>query len=320
MEITAKGEIAIKKSPEVKKRMLLKTIKSQKWLLLFVTPAVVLTFVFSYLPMFGNIIAFQDYDITLGFFKSPFVGFKHFQELFNDPHSLMVIKNTVVLSTTNLILTFPAPIILALLLNELKSMVFKRTVQTISYLPHFISWVIILGFYKELTSIDGGLINQIKMSLFGGDPVMFQAKSELFLPVVIITNIWKEIGWNTIIFLAALSGIDQQLYEAAAIDGAGRLKQAIHVTIPCILPTIMILLILSLSHIFGTNFDQVYNLINVHIQDKVDVLETYVFREGIQKARFPFATAVGLFQGAIAFVLVVISNKLSKKYTEISIW
>jgi ABC-type polysaccharide transport system permease subunit len=320
MELAAKGELAIKKAPEIKKRKLLRTINSQKWLLLFVAPAVLLTFVFSYLPMFGNIIAFQDFDIVKGFFGSPFVGFKHFKELFNDPHSLLVIRNTVVLSTSNLILTFPAPIILALLLNELRSMVFKRTVQTISYLPHFISWVIILGFYKEMTSIDGGMINDIKMWLYGGEPIMFQAKSGLFLPVVILSNVWKEIGWNTIIFLAALSGIDEGLYEAAAIDGAGKLKRAIHITIPCILPTIMILLILSLSHIFGTNFDQVYNLINVHIQDKVDVLETYVFTEGIEKARFPFATAVGLFQGVISFILVVVSNKLSKKYTEISIW
>lgn len=320
MKITANTGVVISKSKQLKKRNLLKEIESQKWLLLFVTPAIALTFVFSYLPMFGNIIAFQDFDIAIGFFKSPFVGFKHFLELFKDTHSLLVIKNTVILSTTNLVMTFPAPIILALLLNELKNMPFKRTVQTISYLPHFISWVIILGFYKELTSIDGGFINQIKVLLYGGDPVMFQANAELFLPVVVISNIWKEIGWNTIIFLAALSGIDAQLYEAAAIDGAGKLKQAIHITIPGILPTIIILLILSLSHIFGTNFDQVYNLINVHIQDKVDVLETYVFREGIQKARFPFATAVGLFQGVISFILIIITNKLSKKFTEISIW
>ncbi|WP_308638259.1 ABC transporter permease [Paenibacillus silvisoli] len=320
MELTAQPEANVKQVPGVKRRELLRTIRSQKWLLLFVTPAVVLTFVFSYLPMFGNIIAFQDYDIVKGFFGSPFVGFKHFKELFQDPHSLLVIKNTVILSTCNIIFTFPAPILLALLLNELRSMVFKRSVQTISYLPHFISWVIILGFYKEMTSIDGGLFNEIKMYLYGGEPVMFQAKAGWFLPVVVISNIWKEIGWNTIIFLAALSGIDQQLYEAAAIDGAGKLKRILHITLPGILPTIMILLILSLSHIFGTNFDQVYNLINVHIQDKVDVLETYVFTEGIEKARFPFATAVGLFQGVISFILVVVSNKLSKKFTEISIW
>jgi putative aldouronate transport system permease protein len=220
----------------------------------------------------------------------------------------------------NLVFTFPAPILLALLLNELKSMPFKRTVQTISYLPHFISWVIILGFVKQLTALDGGTINEIKIALFGGEPIMYLAKAELFLPIIVITNIWKEIGWNTIIFLAALSSIDAQLYEAAGIDGAGRLRQVFHVTLPGILPTIIILLILSLSHLFGTNFDQVYNLINVHIQDRVDVLETYVFREGIQKAKYPFAAAVGLFQGGISFILIIITNKLSKKFTEISIW
>lgn len=259
-------------------------------------------------------------DIVKGFWGSPFVGLKHFRKLFEDPHTLLVVKNTIVLSTVNLVFTFPAPIILALLLNELKSLSFKRVVQTISYLPHFISWVIILGFVKQLTALDGGTLNEIKVALFGGEPIMFLARKEFFLPTIVITNIWKELGWNTIIFLAALSGIDTQLYEAAKIDGAGRLKQTIYVTIPGIMPTVIILLILSLSHIFGTNFDQVYNLINVHIQDKVDVLETYVYREGIQKAKYPFATAVGLFQGMISFVLIVITNKLSKKFTDISIW
>lgn len=299
---------------------LIKRIKQQKWLLLFVSPAIILTLFFSYLPMFGNIIAFQDFDIADGFFGSPFVGLQNFIKLFDDPHALLVIKNTIILSLVNLVFTFPAPIILALLLNELKSMAFKRTVQTISYLPHFISWVIILGFVKQMTSLDGGTINSIKVALFGGEPIMFLAKAELFLPIIVITNVWKEIGWNTIIFLAALSGIDSQLYEAASIDGAGRLKQVYHVTLPGMLPTVIILLILSLSHIFGTNFDQVYNLINVHIQDKVDVLETYVYREGIQKAKYPFAAAVGLFQGVISFILIIVTNKLSKKFTEISIW
>lgn len=299
---------------------LIKRIKQQKWLLLFVSPAIILTLFFSYLPMFGNIIAFQDFDIADGFFGSPFVGLQNFKKLFEDPHALLVIKNTIILSLVNLVFTFPAPIILALLLNELKSMAFKKTVQTISYLPHFISWVIILGFVKQMTSLDGGTINSIKVALFGGEPIMFLAKAELFLPIIVITNVWKEIGWNTIIFLAALSGIDSQLYEAASIDGAGRLKQVYHVTLPGMLPTVIILLILSLSHIFGTNFDQVYNLINVHIQDKVDVLETYVYREGIQKAKYPFAAAVGLFQGVISFILIIVTNKLSKKFTEISIW
>lgn len=299
---------------------LIKRIKQQKWLLLFVSPAIILTLFFSYLPMFGNIIAFQDFDIADGFFGSPFVGLQNFKKLFEDPHALLVIKNTIILSLVNLVFTFPAPIILALLLNELKSMAFKKTVQTISYLPHFISWVIILGFVKQMTSLDGGTINSIKVALFGGEPIMFLAKAELFLPIIVITNVWKEIGWNTIIFLAALSGIDSQLYEAASIDGADRLKQVYHVTLPGMLPTVIILLILSLSHIFGTNFDQVYNLINVHIQDKVDVLETYVYREGIQKAKYPFAAAVGLFQGVISFILIIVTNKLSKKFTEISIW
>lgn len=303
-----------------KSNSLLKQVKEQKWLLMFVSPAILLTFTFSYLPMFGNIIAFQDFDIVKGFLSSPFVGLKHFKEIFNDPHALMAIKNTLILSSVNLVFTFPAPIILALLFNELKTMWVKRTVQTISYLPHFISWVIIAGLVKQLTALDGGTINEIKVALFGGEPVMFLAKSELFLPIIVITNIWKEVGWNTIIFLAALSSVDPQLYESAAIDGAGRLKQAIHITIPGILPTIIILLILNLGHLFGTNFDQVYNLINVHIQDKVDVLETYVFREGIQRARYPFATAVGLFQAAISFVLIAVTNKLAKKLTEISIW
>jgi putative aldouronate transport system permease protein len=308
------------KNPKTSHSKYIKRLKKQKWLLLFVTPAILLTFTFSYLPMFGNIVAFQDFDIVKGFIGSPFVGFKHFNKLFEDPHALLVIKNTLILSTVNLVFTFPAPILLALLLNELKSMPFKRTVQTISYLPHFISWVIILGFVKQLTALDGGTINEIKIALFGGEPIMYLAKAELFLPIIVITNIWKEIGWNTIIFLAALSSIDAQLYEAAGIDGAGRIRQVFHVTLPGILPTIIILLILSLSHLFGTNFDQVYNLINVHIQDRVDVLETYVFREGIQKAKYPFAAAVGLFQGGISFILIIITNKLSKKFTEISIW
>ncbi len=305
---------------QTRKNQLLKRARKQIWLLIFVAPAVILTIIFSYLPMFGNIIAFQDFNVTKGFLGSPFVGFANFKKLFEDPRSLKVIINTFILSSVNLIFTFPAPIILALMLNELKSSVFKRTVQTISYLPHFISWVIILGFVKELTAYPYGLLNDIKIALFGGEPVMFLAESEYFLPIIVITNIWKEVGWNTIIFLAALSGIDMQLYEAAAIDGAGRLRQTFHVTLPGIMPTIVILLILSISRLFGTNFDQVYNLINIHIQDEVDVLETYVYREGIQRYKYSFAAAVGLFQGAISFVLIVITNMLSKRFTEISIW
>lgn len=305
---------------QTRKNQLLKRARKQIWLLIFVAPAVILTIIFSYLPMFGNIIAFQDFNVTKGFLGSPFVGFANFKKLFEDPRSLKVIINTFILSSVNLIFTFPAPIILALMLNELKSSVFKRTVQTISYLPHFISWVIILGFVKELTAYPYGLLNDIKIALFGGEPVMFLAESEYFLPIIVITNIWKEVGWNTIIFLAALSGIDMQLYEAAAIDGAGRLRQTFHVTLPGIMPTIVILLILSISRLFGTNFDQVYNLINIHIQDEVDVLETYVYREGIQRYKYSFAAAVGLFQGAISLVLIVITNMLSKRFTEISIW
>jgi putative aldouronate transport system permease protein len=306
--------------PGAKPKQSNRRVKKRMWLLVYVTPAIILTIIFSYLPMFGNITAFQDFDITKGFLKSPFVGFMYFKKLLKDRHALLVIKNTLVLSTVNLLFTFPAPIILSLLLNELKSDRFKKTVQTITYMPHFISWVIVAGFVKQMTALDGGLINSIKIFLFGGESVMFLADERFFLPIIIITNIWKESGWNTIIFLAALSGVDPQLYEAAATDGAGRLKQALHVTLPGILPAIIILLLLRTGRIFETNFDQVYNFINIHIQDKVDVLETYVYREGIQKAKYPIAAAAGLFQGFFSFILIAVTNKLSGKFTDISIW
>jgi putative aldouronate transport system permease protein len=281
-------------------------------------PMIVYFILFNYIPMYGVVIAFKDYNIRQGILGSPWAGFKHFISFFHSFYFDRVIRNTILLNIYDLICAFPAPIILALLLNELRKEKFKRVVQTVTYLPHFISMVVICGMIVDFTSTNG-LINQI-LSAFGVKPTNLLTRPELFRTIYISSGVWQGIGWGSIIYLAALTGIDPQLYEAATIDGAGRLKQLWHITLPGIAPTIVILLILRIGSMMSVGFEKIILLYNPLTYETADVIGTYVYRKGLLEFNYSFSTAVGLFESAIGFVLLIVANKLSKKFSETSLW
>ena len=287
--------------------------------------------VFNYWPMTGLQLAFKDWTIpvgdrTGGIWGSPWATdengkldlFKHFRTLFTDPRVYPTFFNTLRIALLRLIVGFPMPIILAVVLNEVPSSRFRKTVQSISYLPHFISWVIIAGILKDLTAADS-VVQNILEKIFGHE-IDFFGNSNLFITLLIISDIWKGIGWGTIIYFAAITGIDPQLYEAAMIDGAGRVQRMFRVTLPGIVPAISINLIFSLSGITSGGFEQIYNLYNPMVYDKADILETYLFRNGIIGGDYALGTAMGLFNSVIAFALVLLANKIVKKLGGDGIW
>lgn len=286
---------------------------------LMMLPALIITFVFAYIPMPGIIMAFQEYNIFKGITGSPWVGFKHFINIIKIPALSQAVGNTVFLSVLTLLVSFPAAIILALLFNELKVGLFKKTVQTISYLPYFLSWISVIGIASTFLSIYGSL-NDFRVLILGENTerIMFLKDQNLFVPILILLTLWKEVGWNSIIYLAAISSIDVQLYEAAKIDGASRFQQAWHITLAGIKPTIIILLIFQMGNIFKSNFELVYGMQNAYIN--FDVISTIVYKRGIQQANYSMAAAVGFFEGLISFMLVFIANKIAKKTSEVYIW
>ena len=279
-----------------------------------ILPVVAYFIIFAYLPMYGVIIAFQNFRPTLGVWDSPWVGFRHFQSFLNDVYFFRLIRNTVTLSFFSILVGFPAPIIFALFLNEIKHTVFKRSVQTITYMPYFISTVIICSLIRTYSAADG-IFSQVAV-FFGGEPKNFLTISSYFLPIYVISGIWETIGWNSIIFLAALSGIDQEQYEAATIDGAGRFRRMLHVTLPNLLPTIMVLFILRMGGILNVGFEKIILLYNEGIYETADVISTYVFRRGILEMSFSFATAVGLFNSLVNVIFLVITNKICRRITQ----
>ena len=299
-------------------RPLLKTVVQQKYLILLAIPAITLVFIFNYIPMYGVIIAFKNFKLAYGIRGSEWVGFKWFVAFFTNPIWWRLMRNTFLLGFYSILFGFPAPIILALLLNEIPSQAFKRTVQTISYLPHFISTVIIVGMLKELTAMNG-LFNNL-LSLFGWEKVIFLARPEWFRTLYVGTGIWQSVGWGTIIYLAALTGIDPQLYESAISDGAGRLRMMWHIKIPSILPTTIILLILRVGRILATDFEKVLLMYNPLTYRTADIISTYVYREGLLNARYSYSAAVGLFMSVVAFVVLYGTNLLSRKLTSTSLW
>jgi len=269
--------------------------------------------------MWGLVIVFQEYRPFLGITGSDWVGLQHFRSFLPDPRFWNVVSNTIILNLYSIIFVFPAPIILALMINEIRSMKFKRTVQTISYLPWFISTVVVVSLITSILSPTTGPIGQIFRAM-GRDPINFLGRVEYYRAIFTLSNIWSTIGFGSIIFLAAISGVDQQLYEAATIDGAGRLKQLFHVTLPSIMPTIMIMLILRMGSIMDSDFERNFLLGNEATRPNADVIATFVFRQGIHQSNPSFASAVGLFNSLIALVFVWGTNKLSKKTTETSLW
>ena len=282
-----------------------------------ILPVLAFYIIFQYGPMFGLSIAFMDYTPGKGFFESPWVGLKHFDAFFHDFYFGRVLKNTVVIAVVGLIFSFPSQILLALMINKLKNKTFSRIVQSITYMPHFISIVVICSMIIMLTSRDGAIT--AFLSLFGFEKQTMLNRPDLFLPIYIISNIWQNVGWGSIIFLSALTGIDPGLYEAAKIDGAGRFRQLISVTLPGILPTIIIMFILEVGKMFNVGHEKILLLYNPITYETADVISTYVYRKGLLEANWSFSTAVGMFNSVVSFCLVYFTNRFSRR-SGTSLW
>lgn len=294
----------------------IKRMKLLYFMLLF--PAVML-FIFSYLPMYGVIISFKNFSPGLGIWDSPWNNFAHFERLFTDFLFIRALKNTIFISILKIVIAFPAPIIFAILLNEIRNQKFLKVTQSISYLPHFMSWVILSAMIIEVFSPQRGIVNFV-ITAFGGDPVNFLSSKLFFVPVLILTDIWKEIGYGAIIYLATIASIDPELYEAADMDGASRFKKMIHITLPSIMPMVIILFILRLGGILNAGFDQILNLYNPLVYEVADIIDTYVYRSGLEQFQFDYATAVGLFKNIIGIIFILGANAIIRRRSEHGIW
>ncbi|MCR8629954.1 ABC transporter permease [Paenibacillus radicis (ex Xue et al. 2023)] len=291
-----------------------KKLWTDRYLYLLALPGMAFILLFDYVPMYGIVLAFQDYNPFAGILHSDWVGFAHFERLFKHPDFWLVLRNTLVISLMNLVLFFPTPIVLALLLNEIRLKWFQRTIQTIIYLPHFVSWVVICSLTITLMNSEG-LVTQIVHAL-GFPKVQLLLDKQLFWGMITLQSIWKEAGWGTIIFLAALAGINPELYEAARVDGANRWHQMKSITIPALMNTVVVLLLLRIGHIMSLSFDQLYMMGNPMVSDVAEVFDTYVFKAGVLQGNFSFAAAVGLFKSAVGLVLILGSNFLAKKTSD----
>lgn len=294
-------------------------IKRDYELYLFLLPIVLIYLIFRYYPMYGVQIAFKDFTPSKGVWGSEWVGFQHFIDFFNSYNFWTIISNTLSLSVFSLIFSFPAPIIIAIMLNQMLSKRYKKFIQTVIYAPHFISVVVLVGMLNVFLSPNSGIINHI-ITWFGGDPVLFLADEDWFRPLYILSGVWQETGFATIIYLAALAGINPELHEAATVDGASKWKRIWHVELPGILPTIIILLILALGNIMSIGFEKAFLMQNDLNYATSNIIPTYVYELGIQKAQYSFSTAVGLFNSVINIILIVTVNRISKKLTETSLW
>lgn len=315
------SELAVQKQLDpsiIKQRMRterIKRLKRNKLLYLMVLPGFLYFVIFRYLPMYGVVISFQKYKPHLGIRGSEWVGLQHFERLFNDPMFYTIFKNTLVLFGLNMVIYFPIPIILALLLNELRSQLFKRTVQSLIYIPHFLSWVIIASIGYVMLTVDGGIVNEL-LKWFGFKEINFLMSEAWFRPMYIIQVIWREAGWGTIIYLAAISAVDPQMYEAARIDGANRMRQVWHITLPTIRGVIVILVILRIGDVLELGFEHIYLLLNGLNRQVAEVFDTYVYVAGIQQGQFSYSTAVGFFRAFVGLAMVMFANWLANKFGE----
>ena len=289
-----------------------------KSLYLLFVPILIYYIVFQYGSMFGLIIAFENYKPRLGFFKSPFVGLTHFKNFINDYYFNRILMNTIRISVTNLIFSFPCPIILAIFISELRSKTYSKAVQTITYIPHFVSIVVVTSIVMDLTARNGAITQFL--AKFGFEPVTMLNEPKYFLPIYIISGIWQNIGWNSIVYLAALLSIDAQLYEAARIDGAGKLRQLWSITLPSLLPTIIIMLILQVGKMFNVGYEKIILMYNPMTYEVADVINSYVYREGLLNLNYSYAAAVGMFNSIVSFILVWTTNKISNKLTGSGLW
>ena len=304
------------------KKPLLSRLLGQWQIQVFALAGIIYLVIFSYLPMVGINIAFRSYKLTSGLagvFTSKWVGLKYFEEFVTDYRFPELVRNTLAISALKMFFAFPVPILLAIMISEVRSPKFKRLVQTISYLPHFLSWVILAGLFTQLLSPSNGAVNYIIEKL-GGKPIYFIADNKYFRGTLVVTGIWKEIGWGTVVYLATIAGIDQELYEAAECDGAKRWRKMWSITLPLMKPTIVILLIMNCGSILNAGFDQVFNLYNANVYETADIIDTYVYRRGIGNMEYNVSTAVGLFKNLLGFFMVMGTNFLAKQLGEEGIW
>jgi putative aldouronate transport system permease protein len=290
-----------------------------RWLYLFMVPGIIYFFLFKYVPLWGVIMAFKNYQPFAGLMQSEWVGLAHFRRFFGMPEFWMLFRNTIVIGLYSLLVFFPITIVLALLLNEVRREMFKRFVQTLVYIPHFLSWVVIAGISYVLLTTEDGIVNQL-LTWSGYQPVEFLTSEYWFRPLIVIQMIWKDAGWGTIIFLAALAGVNLQLYEAARMDGANRFQQLWHVTLPAIRGVIVILFILRLGSFLDLGFEQIFLMVNAVNREVGEVFDTYVYRVGLQQGQFSYSAAVGLFKSVVGLVLVLIANKIAKWFGEEGIY
>lgn len=286
---------------------------------LMLVPGLVYFVIFHYIPLYGVTIAFKDYKLLDGILGSEWAGLKYFKMAFASNDFWNSFKNTMIISAMKLVFSFPAPVILALMLNEVRNLRFKKVVQTISYLPHFLSWVVFGGVIISFLSPSTGFINLVIKAL-GFEPIYFVADNDWFRPILVLTSIWKEIGWGTIVYLAALNGVDMQLYDAATVDGAGKWKQMWVVTLPSIMPSIVIMFIFQVGSIVNDDFDQIYNMYNPAVYKTGEVISTYIYKIGIEGMQYSLSTAIGLFKNVIALILIVGTNYLCRAFDEYALW
>lgn len=310
--ITATPNLTIEKG---KGARALAALNKYKLLYLMILPGLLYFIIFKYLPMGGLIIAFQNYQPFQGITGSEWVGLKHFIRLFTEPTFMQLLRNTLILFAMNIVIFFPLPIIVALMLNELKGRHLKNWIQTIIYIPHFMSWVIIVSITYVFLTVDGGVINELIASL-GGTKISFLTSSEWLRTIYILQIIWKELGWSTIIYLAAITVVDPQLYEASEMDGASRLRKTWHVTLPAIRPVIITLLILKIGSTLDLGFEHMYLLLNSLNRSVAEIFDTYIYTAGLKNGQLSFSTTIGLFKGVVGLILVMLSNKLAKKMGE----
>lgn len=300
-------------------KSLWKRMYDYKVLYLFLLPAIIFFFIFGYIPMYGLTLGFKEFRFDTGILMSPWVGLKYVKRFFTYFQFWLLIRNSFFISFIKMLFGFPAPIILALMLNEVRATKFKRTFQTVSYLPYFVSWVVVATMFSKFLSPNQGLINDIRLAL-GKEPIFFLGQVKYFYIVIVTSDIWKNIGFSSIIYLAALSSINPNLYEAAAIDGASRWKQIIHITIPCIMPTVGILFILAMSGLLKAGYEQIILFQQPPTIPVSEVLETYSVKVGLQQGQYSYATVVGLFQSVVSLILIVTTNTIAKKVSETSLW
>ncbi|MFD2654986.1 ABC transporter permease [Gracilibacillus thailandensis] len=315
--LTAKEEA--KQVKKMKRSETWRRVKRNKMIYLMILPGLIYFLIYKYLPMYGLIISFQEYKPYLGIFGSEWVGLEHFNRLFASSEFWMIFKNTLVLFGLQIFIYFPIPIIISLMLNEVRHSFFKRGVQTLIYIPHFMSWVVIVSISYVMLTLDGGIVNAILETL-GFQKVNFLLNEDWFRPMYILQVIWREAGWGTIIFLAAITAVDPQLYEAARMDGANRFRQMWHITLPAIRNVIIVLLILKIGDVLELGFEHVYLLLNSSNRNVAEIFDTYVYVAGLQQGQFSYSTAVGFFKGAVGLVMVVFANWLAKRFNEEGIY